>query len=108
MNKIFNKLVRDNIPQIIENNNEKPITKILDDAEYKEELFKKLREECEEVAKSEDTTELLEELADVYEVIASIAKAENKDICDIMEIADKKRAVRGGFAKKVFLKEVIK
>ena len=102
MNKIFNKLVRDNIPQIIENNNEKAFIKILDEAEYRKELLNKLKEECEEVEKAKNTNEILEELADVYEVLVSIARIENKDIRDIIEIADKKRAIKGGFTKKYF------
>ena len=45
MEKIFNKLVRDNIPDIIASNKEIAITKILTDDEYKIELLKKLKEE---------------------------------------------------------------
>lgn len=105
MNKIFNKLVRDEIPQIIEKNNEKAITTILNDEEYRRELLKKLREECEEVINAKNTNEILEELADVYEVLFSIAKLENMDICDIIEVANKKRNVKGGFDKRIFLIE---
>ena len=35
MERIYNKLVRDKIPQIIESKNETPIIKILNDEEYK-------------------------------------------------------------------------
>lgn len=105
MNKIYNKLVRDNIPQIIENNNEKAITTILDDSEYRKELLKKLREECEEVINAKNKDEVLEELADVYEVLFSIAKLENIDMCDITQMADKKRNAKGGFDKRIFLIE---
>ena len=49
MEKVFNKLVRDKIPEIIKNNNEEPITRILNDEEYKIELEKKLLEEYNEV-----------------------------------------------------------
>ena len=49
MEKVYNKLVRDKIPEIIKNNNGKPITRILDDNEYKQELEKKLYEEYLEV-----------------------------------------------------------
>ena len=45
MVQIFNKLVRDNIPNIIENNGEKAITRILSDKEYRVELYKKLLED---------------------------------------------------------------
>ncbi len=42
MERVYNKLVRDNIPNIIVGNGEEPITRILNDKEYKEELEKKL------------------------------------------------------------------
>ena len=44
MEKTYNKLVRDNIPNIIKNNGEDPITRILTNEEYKQELEKKLYE----------------------------------------------------------------
>ena len=45
MERIYNKLVRDNIPNIIKSNGENPIIRILNDEEYKIELEKKLNEE---------------------------------------------------------------
>ena len=45
MEQIYNKLVRDNIPDIILSNGETPITRILASVEYKQELEKKLYEE---------------------------------------------------------------
>ena len=49
MERIYNKLVRDNIPNIIKEKGEEPITRILSDEEYKKELEKKLNEEYQEV-----------------------------------------------------------
>ena len=43
--KQYQKLVRDKIPEIISSNNETPVTRILSDLEYKEELEKKTKEE---------------------------------------------------------------
>lgn len=40
MEKIYNKLVRDQIPDIITKNNGKPFIKVLDDTLYKSELEK--------------------------------------------------------------------
>ena len=74
MDRVFKKLVRDNIPNIIENNNEVAITRILSDTEFRLELYKKLKEECNEVIESKETSETLEELADVFEVLKSIAQ----------------------------------
>ncbi len=56
----FNKLVRDKIPEIIKNNNETPITRILSDEEYKIELEKKLYEEYQEVLESSGENRLEE------------------------------------------------
>lgn len=102
MEKIFNKLVRDNIPNIIDNNGEVAVTRVLDDEEYKKELYKKLLEEANEVINSTEE-ETLEELADVLEILSSIASLNNKSIEDIIEIARMKREKRGGFQKRLFL-----
>lgn len=105
MEQVFNKLVRDNIPTKIENNGEIAITRILNDEEYRVELYKKLKEECTEVVESKTSMDTLEELADVFEVIKSIAEFENKSIDDIIEIANQKRLKRGGFEKRIFLEK---
>ena len=68
MERIYNKLVRDNIPNIIKEKGEEPITRILSDEEYKKELEKKLNEEYQEVLEASGS-ERVEELADMLEVI---------------------------------------
>ena len=103
----YNKLVRDNIPDIIENNGEIPITRILTDDEYKIELEKKLYEEYQEVLNSSGK-ERIEELADMLEVMISLAKLEGKELEDVIEVAKVKRLKRGGFNKKIYLEGVKK
>ena len=49
MERTYNKLVRDNIPDIIISKKETPVTRILNDEEYKKALEDKLYEEYEEV-----------------------------------------------------------
>lgn len=105
MERVFNKLVRDNIPDKIASNGEEAITRILDDDEYKIELYKKLLEEADEVISSKDSVETMEELADVLEILKSIAELHGKTIDDILEIADQKRSKRGGFEKRIFLEK---
>ena len=108
MERIYNKLVRDGIPGIIENNGEKAIVKILDDYEYKIELERKLYEEYEEVINSKTKEDRIEELADMIEVIKALLKLENSTMEECLEIALTKRNVRGGFEKRVYLEKVIK
>lgn len=105
MERVFNKLVRDNIPNKITNNGEVVITRILDDEEYKKELYKKLLEEANEVITSSSSDEMMEELADVLEVLKSIAELNGKRIEDVIEVANQKRIKRGGFEKRIFLEK---
>jgi len=106
MEKIYNKLVRDRIPEIIENNGETPITRVLDNQEYKKELEKKLLEEYNEVLETTSSNDRLEELADMLEVMVSLATLENANLNDIITIMNEKKEKRGGFSKKFFLEKV--
>ena len=103
--KQYQKLVRDKIPEIISSNNETPVTRILSDLEYKEELEKKLYEEYLEVLTSTGKNRI-EELADMLEVMISLAKLENKSLDDIITVAKKKNEKRGSFEDKIYLETV--
>lgn len=108
MEKVYNKLVRDKIPEIIkENNDGETITRILDCDEYKKALEDKLYEEYQEVLESSEK-DRIEELADMLEVMISLAKIENSSLDEIIEIMNNKKLKRGGFEKKIFLEKVIK
>ncbi|MBQ7136359.1 MAG: nucleoside triphosphate pyrophosphohydrolase [Bacilli bacterium] len=98
----YNKLVRDKIPDIIKENGEKPIIRILDDFEYKLELEKKLLEEYNEVLDSNGDSRL-EELADMIEVISHLAGVEGASLDKVVEIANVKKSKRGGFQNKIYL-----
>lgn len=107
MSKIYNKLVRDNIPNIIKNNGETPTIKILGNEEYKLELEKKLYEEYNEVIRAKTSKERIEELADMLEVISALAKLEeNSSLDDVIKTMNQKREKRGGFTQKIFLEKV--
>ena len=103
--KHYQKLVRDKIPEIISSNSETPVTRILNDLEYKEELEKKLYEEYLEVLTSTGENRI-EELADMLEVMVSLAKLENKSLDDIITVAKKKNEKRGSFEDKIYLETV--
>lgn len=108
MEKVYNKLVRDNIPEIIKGNNDgEAVTRILNDDEYKKALEDKLYEEYQEVLEA-SREDRLEELADMLEIMISLAKIEKANLEKIIEIAKKKKAKRGGFDKKLYLEKVVK
>ena len=106
MKQIYNKLVRDKIPDIIKQNGEIPIIKILDETTYKKELENKLYEEYQEVLAA-NGNERLEELADMLEIIKSLAKIEGKTLDDIILIANNKNEKRGSFEERIYLEKVI-
>lgn len=100
--RIYNKLVRDNIPEIINKQGETPYTSILDDERYNAELRKKLKEEVREYLLSEE----IEELADIIEVIEALAKHKGSCLEKVLEIKDNKAKKNGKFEKKIFLQKV--
>ena len=97
--KIYNKLVRDNIPEIMVNNGAKPITRILNDEEYLLELNKKLLEEVNEYLESGDILEI----ADIEEVLLAIIKTKDISLDEFNKIRIEKVNKRGSFDKKIFL-----
>lgn len=106
MGSKYGKLVRDKIPEIIKNNGEEPITRILNDEEYKRELEKKLHEECLEVI-SASGSDRLEELADLIEVMKALAEIEESNIEIVLEIAEEKTKKRGAFKERIYLESVL-
>jgi predicted house-cleaning noncanonical NTP pyrophosphatase (MazG superfamily) len=103
---IYNKLVRDRIPEVITRNGKKCSTRILDNEEYLVELKKKSFEELEEYVKTQTDEEAIEELADILEILHALAKVHGSTMREVDEIRKSKAEKRGGFRDKVFLIEV--
>ncbi len=97
--KVFNKLVRDKIPEIIEKDGRTCKTHILTDEEYIVALEEKLNEEVAEYQKDKN----LEEMADVLEVLQAICLARGYSLDELEDLRKKKANSRGGFSKKIFL-----
>ena len=97
--KIYNKLVRDKIPDIIQMQGSIPIIQTLNDREFTKALYKKLWEEVEEFLSDYN----VEELVDVYEVLLAILHAHNISLDEFEEMCNKKSQEKGVFEKKIFL-----
>ena len=95
----FNKLVRDNIPEIIKNNGQVPHTRVLTEEEYKYALEEKLKEEVHEYISDNS----IEELADVLEVLDAIVQLNKFSWQEIVDKKNIKKEQRGGFSKRLFL-----
>ncbi len=102
MRAVHNKLVRDKIPEIIDNAGKTPVTHILSDEEYISELDKKLNEECSEYQADKN----IEELADILEVMYAIAEARGWSVSELEAVRRDKAEKRGGFKDKIYLEYV--
>ena len=99
---IYNKLVRDLIPEIIAASGKQYHSEILDDQTYLEKLDLKLQEELDEYYQNKD----IAELADLLEVIYAAAKARGISEQELDRIRMDKQKKRGGFKQKIFLIDV--
>jgi predicted house-cleaning noncanonical NTP pyrophosphatase (MazG superfamily) len=117
--KVYNKLVRDRIPQIIIGNGEKPITRVLNETEYLHELIKKLKEETAELEaelilnkngligqNKSKVSKALEELADIKEVTIAIREAMGIHAGELEDVRRQKADKNGRFKKRIYLEAV--
>lgn len=100
--KIYNKLVRDLIPDIIEESGSECRIRILSDEEYLKMLDLKLDEELSEYHKDQS----IEELADILELIQAATIAHGYTLEELESVRAEKARKRGGFDKKIFLIDV--
>ena len=102
MNIKYNKLVRDRIPEIIASTGKSCKTETMSSEDYLRMLDAKLDEEMAEYHKDQN----IEELADLLEVIRAVTVARGYTLEDLERVRAEKAAERGGFEKRILLKEV--
>lgn len=105
---MYQKLVRDNIPAIIEKSGETCVTRKLTDKEYEDVLANKLQEEVAELleaytAKERSALNCAEEMADVMEVLYAMGKTCAVSKREIEQVRSQKAAEKGTFSKRIFL-----
>ena len=100
--KSYNKLVRDKIPYIISASGKTYLIETVTDDEVMKWLYDKLIEETNELIQDKN----LEEIADVVEVVLTIASKYGYTLEDVFEEVDRKRKEKGGFEKNIILKKV--
>ena len=99
----YHKLVRDRIPEIIETDGKTCIWETLSQEDYIRLLDEKLNEELSEYHESKS----LEELADLLEVMQAVVRARGWTLEELERVRADKAAKRGGFEKKILLREVL-
>jgi len=103
---MYNKLVRDRIPEIISNDGKKFEYRVMNEHEFKKKLIEKFEEERIELINSNNSEEIKEELADILELVYAYSKFFKIDFKEIEDIRNSKLVKRGGYDNKILLKYV--
>lgn len=98
-----NKLWRDKIPTVMREQGSIIHILELNDSEYERQLKIKLKEELEEVCTATSREELIEELADLFEVIDAMCEISKISLDEIKCVQQIKRQKRGGFYERAFV-----
>lgn len=98
----YHKLIRDRIPEIIEASGKTCLTEVLPEEDYLRMVDAKLDEELAEYHRDPN----LEELADLLEVMHAAVLARGYTLEDLERVRVEKAAKRGGFERRLLLKEV--
>ncbi len=102
--KIYDKLVRDNVLDIIEESGWRCSHHIAGDNEYITKLKEKVYEEIEEFFADPSN----EEMGDILEVLKAISSYYNLDRDGLEDTMDRKAISRGKFEKRIILEKVFK
>ena len=104
--KVYNKLIRDRIPEIIKKDGNTADIIILSDEAFKQAIKEKLIEEATEVLIADNRDEVVNELADLQEVIDTIKQIYNISTLEVNSSQAIKALNRGKFEKRLYLKSV--
>ncbi len=99
--KTYQKLVRDNIPALIEKEGRKVHYRLLSEKEFRQELDRKLSEEIAEY----ETSREIEELADIEEIIRALVRAKAASFANLRSFESKKPRKMGLLRRGFFLKQ---
>jgi predicted house-cleaning noncanonical NTP pyrophosphatase (MazG superfamily) len=100
--RVYHKLIRDRIPEIIVAQGKSCVVRTLTEEEYRAALDRKLREELAEYL----AAGTVEELADLVEVALALAKVKGLTEEEFERVRLEKKEERGGFEKRLWLSKV--
>jgi predicted house-cleaning noncanonical NTP pyrophosphatase (MazG superfamily) len=93
---VVSKLVRDKIPDIIRESGETPVTRKVTGLELRAALIDKLEEELDEFFQASSRDAVMEELADILEVVYALGGSYGSTD-ELLSVSLVKRLERGGF-----------
>ena len=102
----YDKLVRDNIPSFHDDSGHTIVSRTLTGKDLSDALIAKLHEETDEISDSLTDAELLEEIADVQQIIDDLCATHGFTKDDLETVRAKKAAKKGGFLKGQYIDTV--
>jgi len=99
----YNKLVWDNVPDIIRKKGKECEVRELTEEEFEVELLKKVEEEASALPETASKQELIDEIADIITVIEYIKKVKDISELDIADALERHARLRGRFERRQFL-----
>lgn len=103
--KVWRKLVRDRIPEIISKDGKIAVTRTLTNSDFRLALLDKLHEESLEARGSSDDEELSKELSDVLEVVHALAEIAGIPWDSLEQLRERRALERGAFKQQIWLEE---
>jgi predicted house-cleaning noncanonical NTP pyrophosphatase (MazG superfamily) len=100
------KLIRDKLPEIMQKEGTNACIRVMERDEYIARLKDKLFEESGEVATVSDNLEIMNELADLLEVMMALAEACGIPFSNVVAAGALKKAEKGGFDAKIYCEHV--
>ena len=101
--KAYNKIIRDNIPNIIRQKGGRCVTRVAESEEAIDYLVLKIIEEAEELRRATNPMDILDELADIQEIINTLSGRFLYYKGRIGRRRISKRRERGGFDNNIIL-----
>lgn len=103
---VYKKLVRDKIPQMIEESGKSFTMSILPPDKRLGEIKNKMKEEAIEFQEATNKQDTVEELADIVELVHAALDVYGISYEELEAFRQRKKEKRGGFAEGIYLMEV--
>lgn len=106
--KVHNKLIRNNVPDIIRKDGAKVVYRTLKRKEFIKELKKKIVEKAQELVEAKKKKEIIDKLIEIYELVSVLRREMDVREQQFKLLQIQKKKLRGGFDKRLFLIETEK
>lgn len=104
---VYNKLVRDNMFQILKDNGNIPKGYTICNSSFTSLLYSKLKNEVNDFVEEKNEEKYEERIADILEVLDAFVKEKDLEWEKIKKIKEKKKNIKGGYDKRLYLEQIL-